>query len=138
MQKTAYELRISDWSSDVCSSDLVDADAAVARTCAGARQGLSRDRSRAVVHRRPRRDPAACPARLGCRRAGRAHRYHHAITGTTPEHRLTPSLRTGIVDGAATPEPELDEPRAESGLYSTEGNFLRSQDRTRVVEGKTV
>src|SRR3546814_7446705 len=23
-QKTAYELRISDWSSDVCSSDLVD------------------------------------------------------------------------------------------------------------------
>src|SRR3546814_18088815 len=24
-QKTAYELRISDWSSDVCSSDLLDA-----------------------------------------------------------------------------------------------------------------
>src|SRR3546814_846624 len=23
-QKTAYELRISDWSSDVCSSDLID------------------------------------------------------------------------------------------------------------------
>src|SRR3546814_3045094 len=27
-QKTAYELRISDWSSDVCSSDLVDGAAA--------------------------------------------------------------------------------------------------------------
>src|SRR3546814_6745080 len=27
-QKTAYELRISDWSSDVCSSDLIDAAAA--------------------------------------------------------------------------------------------------------------
>src|SRR3546814_4328756 len=26
-QKTAYEMRISDWSSDVCSSDLVDIDA---------------------------------------------------------------------------------------------------------------
>src|SRR3546814_1125455 len=26
-QKTAYEMRISDWSSDVCSSDLVDGDA---------------------------------------------------------------------------------------------------------------
>src|SRR3546814_5568911 len=26
-QKTAYEMRISDWSSDVCSSDLVDVDA---------------------------------------------------------------------------------------------------------------
>src|SRR3546814_7438101 len=25
-QKTAYEMRISDWSSDVCSSDLVDRD----------------------------------------------------------------------------------------------------------------
>src|SRR3546814_7077563 len=25
-QKTAYEMRISDWSSDVCSSDLRDAD----------------------------------------------------------------------------------------------------------------
>src|SRR3546814_10905833 len=27
-QKTAYELRISDWSSDVCSSDLIDSDPA--------------------------------------------------------------------------------------------------------------
>src|SRR3546814_1748508 len=27
-QKTAYEMRISDWSSDVCSSDLPDADRA--------------------------------------------------------------------------------------------------------------
>src|SRR3546814_10154362 len=27
MQKTAYEMRISDWSSDVCSSDLHDAPA---------------------------------------------------------------------------------------------------------------
>src|SRR3546814_5499126 len=27
-QKTAYEMRISDWSSDVCSSDLVDAELA--------------------------------------------------------------------------------------------------------------
>src|SRR3546814_10493170 len=27
-QKTAYEMRISDWSSDVCSSDLINAKAA--------------------------------------------------------------------------------------------------------------
>src|SRR3546814_354491 len=33
-QKTAYEMRISDWSSDVCSSDLHDADAAVHRLMA--------------------------------------------------------------------------------------------------------
>src|SRR3546814_2633300 len=30
-QKTAYEMRISDWSSDVCSSDLVDASRYAAR-----------------------------------------------------------------------------------------------------------
>src|SRR3546814_916529 len=40
-QKTAYELRISDWSSDVCSSDLfvrdpLDMTAALLARCAGA------------------------------------------------------------------------------------------------------
>src|SRR3546814_7493222 len=30
-QKTAYEMRISDWSSDVCSSDLLEALAHLAR-----------------------------------------------------------------------------------------------------------
>src|SRR3546814_5250136 len=32
-QKTAYEMRISDWSSDVCSSDLASVLAAVAWAC---------------------------------------------------------------------------------------------------------
>src|SRR3546814_9506358 len=37
-QKTAYELRISDWSSDVCSSDLlVDADIKLGLVVGGAR-----------------------------------------------------------------------------------------------------
>src|SRR3546814_14705229 len=31
MQKTAYEMRISDWSSDVCSSDLLFGDRTVAQ-----------------------------------------------------------------------------------------------------------
>src|SRR3546814_16741512 len=40
-QKTAYEMRISDWSSDVCSSDLIDggtitADGDIALTAGGA------------------------------------------------------------------------------------------------------
>src|SRR3546814_11700646 len=40
-QKTAYEMRISDWSSDVCSSDLVEAS--VDRTGAGgAGSGIDR------------------------------------------------------------------------------------------------
>src|SRR3546814_3109151 len=36
-QKTAYEMRISDWSSDVCSSDLVIEEFAMAEAIAAAR-----------------------------------------------------------------------------------------------------
>src|SRR3546814_9461072 len=32
-QKTSYEMRISDWSSDVCSSDLLRIDRLVAHQC---------------------------------------------------------------------------------------------------------
>src|SRR3546814_8254820 len=32
-QKTAYEVRISDWSSDVCSSDLLGVDSAQSQDC---------------------------------------------------------------------------------------------------------
>src|SRR3546814_8342637 len=35
-KKTAYEMRISDWSSDVCSSDLLDIDLTVRTVDAGA------------------------------------------------------------------------------------------------------
>src|SRR3546814_18947891 len=38
-QKTAYEMRISDWSSDVCSSDLIDFDRILAAAL-GAIHGL--------------------------------------------------------------------------------------------------
>src|SRR3546814_1740612 len=51
-QKTAYEMRISDWSSDVCSSDLLAADARAGR--------------RIVIALRERRT-----ARVGDRAAGR-------------------------------------------------------------------
>src|SRR3546814_8410912 len=47
-QKTAYEMRISDWSSDVCSSDL----AGMARMYARAGRRHRRARDRAPVHRR--------------------------------------------------------------------------------------
>src|SRR3546814_7151514 len=42
-QKTAYEMRISDWSSDVCSSDLVAAVAFGQHVLAQGRDGLARD-----------------------------------------------------------------------------------------------
>src|SRR3546814_9347609 len=53
-QKTAYELRISDWSSDVCSSDLVGRIGGrrrVARLEASARVDRDVDEHRAGAHR---------------------------------------------------------------------------------------
>src|SRR3546814_5220180 len=41
MQKTAYELRMSDWSSDVCSSDLVCVQAARRRGVKALLSGIS-------------------------------------------------------------------------------------------------
>src|SRR3546814_365737 len=56
-QKTAYEMRISDWSSDVCSSDLLDADRARSD-----HQQLRRHLRR---HHRMAIGPDPLPVRLG-------------------------------------------------------------------------
>src|SRR3546814_12363469 len=73
-QKTAYEMRISDWSSDVCSSDL-------------ARRGRQRRRQGRCLCRRsrtvtPRRGPAG---ELPCGVAGIADR---ALPGRSEERRV--------------------------------------------------
>src|SRR3546814_5341397 len=67
-QKTAYEMRISDWSSDVCSSDLAHAAPDVRRP----RRGDERPRpARDVRCLAP--DPAGSPGGGGCRdRTGRS------------------------------------------------------------------
>src|SRR3546814_7042226 len=44
-QKTAYEMRISDWSSDVCSSDLIRDDVVHMRIAFERHQLVDRDRS---------------------------------------------------------------------------------------------
>src|SRR3546814_11479513 len=61
-QKTAYEMRISDWSSDVCSSDLQRASAGSDRPGAmhGACGATARDCRCATGGRRPDR-PSAQP-----------------------------------------------------------------------------
>src|SRR3546814_6038058 len=65
-QKTAYEMRISDWSSDVCSSDLgadpvdVPCDRAPARRPADRRAGICLRQDRQAV-------PAAEIGRASCR-----------------------------------------------------------------------
>src|SRR3546814_2836238 len=54
-QKTAYEMRISDWSSDVCSSDL---DLITISNCERAQDQFDR------IHAVPNADAMRCAARL--------------------------------------------------------------------------
>src|SRR3546814_1173625 len=63
-QKTAYEMRISDWSSDVCSSDLSDA---------GASHGVGSIGAEGCSQCRLRHQPAPLPSlpfRICCWEAG--------------------------------------------------------------------
>src|SRR3546814_1113859 len=60
-QKTAYEMRISDWSSDVCSSDLAPRES----------PGWPWEGRRMAEHRPDRWTPAGCPLRRQGRRSGR-------------------------------------------------------------------
>src|SRR3546814_5760218 len=79
-QKTAYEMRISDWSSDVCSSDLIAAlDAVAGRPVEGAEADLLGTRGHR--HHRDRTGherelQVALPERAG--RHGRLHVVHKA------------------------------------------------------------
>src|SRR3546814_9683590 len=60
-QKTAYEMRISDWSSDVCSSDLAGVAAGAAH--AGAGHAVSAGGRGAAAHRAaPAGQPRGIPA----------------------------------------------------------------------------
>src|SRR3546814_1328067 len=73
-QKTAYEMRISDWSSDVCSSDLIGE-----RTCHTQRNDRRVCASTAVVKRRNRTGCDLCGAdrahlQLPCGDSERARR----------------------------------------------------------------
>src|SRR3546814_17875876 len=71
-QKTAYEMRISDWSSDVCSSDLARRKPGQrARRLAGRRDGADADHARnlgdVVGAPRPRCGPVRCALEHPCR-----------------------------------------------------------------------
>src|SRR3546814_1494204 len=78
-QKTAYEMRISDWSSDVCSSDLRDHPLRQSAPCAAARQGrAARGEHRQLRAERGRRRSRG---RLVARRAGRLARHRRGAGG---------------------------------------------------------
>src|SRR3546814_2103570 len=50
-QKTAYEMRISDWSSDVCSSDLTGERVVTLRSCLSASSTFPRNAGDSAVRR---------------------------------------------------------------------------------------
>src|SRR3546814_16547799 len=79
MQKTAYDMRISDWSSDVCSSDLDPARELPGRRAPG--QARARARAR-----------AACCPRAGRRPRTRAWAWR---SGRTPKCRDRESVVSG-------------------------------------------
>src|SRR3546814_2011571 len=74
-QKTAYEMRISDWSSDVCSSDLCTTRTTSCLPCPGRREG---DESKHEVRRVDVDGSGPMPGRGdgddGCRRQRRGDR----------------------------------------------------------------
>src|SRR3546814_5795530 len=90
-QKTAYEMRISDWSSDVCSSDLRRAATvryrAVRRTEPRAARHNppphSSARPPAAARARPRRPRSARSTRLSCPRCRLAIGRSHVLTPVT-------------------------------------------------------
>src|SRR3546814_15953828 len=73
-QKTAYEVRISDWSSDVCSSDLLPRHAE--------RMGRSTRGARSAPHHR--RGPVDARFRRICRTAREALRREFSASGPAP------------------------------------------------------
>src|SRR3546814_3855972 len=72
-QKTAYEMRISDWSSDVCSSDLavVIAQAASSGACKAALSISNRSAFITLVHAVTKSVTNLSPARSEERRVGK-------------------------------------------------------------------
>src|SRR3546814_3622090 len=121
-QKTAYEMRISDWSSDVCSSDL-DPGRPVATGAAPSRPRESRHH---LYLSRSYRDPRRYG---GCGRRGAAG----AVAGTAG--RMSKRPRQGRPVAFATITPERPQPDPVLGLKFTiearhGGTVPRSDEHT--------
>src|SRR3546814_4015366 len=63
-QKTAYEMRISDWSSDVCSSDLSRPRSSIRCSSNGAREASTSSSSRLTCASPPCRNPPTVQDRV--------------------------------------------------------------------------
>src|SRR3546814_9226581 len=116
-QKTAYEMRISDWSSDVCSSDLLPGpqDQMIMRSDAlgidppSPRHAQMEDQRIPPVHGdQPIFGPAGKPRhRSACQPLPQIERYRPAQVGATRFHRcqhLPLQHRTKASDGGRSEE----------------------------------
>src|SRR3546814_1579133 len=97
-QKTAYEMRISDWSSDVCSSDLAGLAAFTTAPTSGSEGGLDRAGSTRSVHRassdhsstrgrRPSGHPGSTQRGPCPKGSDTARRVDRAAAYNAPDHR---------------------------------------------------
>src|SRR3546814_12980547 len=116
-RKTAYEMRISDWSSDVCSSDLVASLGFDDRQC-GERAGLALDRAvgelldvflvdtRSALEQTRMQVEHVAGVGLATRRATQQQRYlairHRPLGHTVVHHQcVTAAVAKVFANGAA-------------------------------------
>src|SRR3546814_10448746 len=96
-QKTAYEVRISDWSSDVCSSDLADGRGDDRRGDGEARARGRRHAPSVAAPGEYQYEPPDRAARAGprgeCRRKPDRARHLWQYVERGADHRLSPSSR---------------------------------------------
>src|SRR3546814_15469202 len=109
-QKTAYEMRISDWSSDVCSSDLFDqafaqreTDGIILEVGGGRHHHGIADAADLYRHRHFDRDLAQQVGIRDSAEAESAHRNRHG--GAAVPHRPPDALTTAPPSLAQTPRP---------------------------------
>src|SRR3546814_3045518 len=69
-QKTAYEMRISDWSSDVCSSDLGQENGQVRHRGEAGKASAGWCRGREAGHHRRRESALGSPGNAAIRQSG--------------------------------------------------------------------
>src|SRR3546814_14933716 len=117
-QKTAYEMRISDWSSDVCSSDLARREPAVG---AEALRLIEEEQHRGVMDRRGQQVGKFAHDM-------RADRLILVISGETDDALLVGRNREMI-------GPEMDEAFGEGGLRRDRGGQARARGLA-IMEGE--
>src|SRR3546814_8202457 len=104
-QKTAYEMRISDWSSDVCSSDLS------ASATSGSGYGATSFSTPTAI----RSTPTSCAAAFLAATARRAGRSRAGYPRGTEESDMTDTS-----DPRVCPTPDLDNGRERSEEHTSE------------------